>query len=102
MECIVHFEVLHKEGSKDLRGLIFIDKDSGPGENQLVEMFKDMKFNVTLVDREKMIFKPVNPADNYSEIRITSFDTGKEKNGSQEGELKSIVGNLLPQKPLGL
>ena len=101
MECIVHFEVHHPEGIKPLRGLLFLEEGKTPGEQELVEMFKDMKFNVRLEDRERWVFKPAAPGENYSEIRITSFDNGKK--GSQpEGELKSIVGNLLPQKPTGL
>lgn len=101
MECIVHFEVEHPEGNKSLRGLLFLDDDQSPGEQELVGMFKDMKFNVRLDDREKLIFKPVNPGEKYTQIRITSFDTGKE-NSAEDHNLKSIVGNLLPQKPTGL
>lgn len=100
MECIVHFEVLHPEGPKRLRGLLFLDKGETPGEAELVEMFKDMKFNVRLEDREKLIFKPVNPGD-FIEIRITDFDNGQKKSATDHN-LQSIVGNLLPQKPTGL
>lgn len=57
MECIVHFEVVHNDGPKKLRGLLFLDKGASPGEAELVEMFKDMNFNVRLEDREKLIFK---------------------------------------------
>ncbi|MEK3833127.1 MULTISPECIES: hypothetical protein [unclassified Paenibacillus] len=101
MECIVHFEVQHAEAVKPLRGLLFLEEGKTPGERELVEMFKDMKFNVRLDNREKWIFKPVAPGESYSEIRITSFDNGK-KSSTTEGELKSIVGNLLPQKPTGI
>lgn len=100
MECIVHFEVVHPEGPKRLRGLLFLDKGEIPGEAELVEMFKDMKFDVRLEDREKLIFKPVNPS-NYLEIRIVGFDNGQPKN-KDDHNLKSIVANLLPQKPTGL
>ncbi|WP_054943107.1 hypothetical protein [Paenibacillus ihuae] len=101
MECIVHFDVQHPEGAKSLRGLLFLEEGKTPGEKELIDMFKDMKFDVRLEDREKLIFKPVNPAEKYSEIRITSYDGGKA--GSKEDhDLKSIVGNLLPQKPTGL
>ncbi|ASA25466.1 hypothetical protein [Paenibacillus donghaensis] len=101
MECIVHFEVQHPQGPKPLRGLLFLKEDQVPGEAELVDMFKDMEFNVRLDNREKLIFKPLNPGESYSEIRITSFDNGKEKY-KQDNNLKSIVGNLLPQKPTGL
>ncbi|AIQ15706.1 MULTISPECIES: hypothetical protein [Paenibacillus] len=101
MECIIHFDVQHPEGIKSLRGLLFLEEGKVPGENELIGMFKDMKFNVRLEDREKLIFKPVNPGEKYSEIRITSFDSGKA-NSKEDNELKSIVGNLLPQKPSGL
>lgn len=101
MECIIHFEVLHSDGPKELRGLLFLDKGAKPTESQLVEMFKDMKFDVTLADREKLVFKPVNSRDNYSSIRITSFDTGEE-DFKEDRELKSLIGNLLPQRPTGI
>ncbi|KWX71734.1 hypothetical protein AMQ84_27970 [Paenibacillus riograndensis] len=101
MECIVHFEVDHTEGVKPLRGLLFLDEGQTPGEQELIDMFKDMKFAVRLDDREKLIFKPVNPGENYSQIRITGFDSGKP-NSKEDHELKSLVGNLLPQKPAGL
>ncbi|MCL6603338.1 MAG: hypothetical protein K6T94_10720 [Paenibacillus sp.] len=101
MECIVHFEVLHSDGPKELRGLLFLDKGSKPTESQLIEMFKDMKFDVTLADREKLVFKPVNSRDKYSSIRITSFDTGEE-DFKEDRELKSLIGNLLPQRPTGI
>ncbi|AIQ56002.1 hypothetical protein [Paenibacillus borealis] len=101
MECIVHFDVQHSEGVKPLRGLLFLDEGKTPAEQDLIGMFKDMNFNVRLEDREKLVFKPVAPGEKYSEIRITSFDNGK-KSGKQDNELKSIVGNLLPQKPAGL
>ncbi|WP_449600166.1 hypothetical protein [Paenibacillus sp. Marseille-Q9583] len=100
MECIVHFEVVHEDGPKKLRGLLFLDKGASPGEAELVEMFKDMKFNVRLEDREKLIFKPVNPGD-FLEIRITGYDNGQEKS-KDDHNLKSIARNLLPQKPTGL
>ncbi|NUU61738.1 hypothetical protein [Paenibacillus agri] len=103
MECIVHFEVVHPEGPKPLRGLLFLDEGATPGEAELIGMFKDMKFEVRLEDREKLIFKPVNAGANYSEIRITGYDTGNAKDQHKEDhDLKSIVGNLLPQKPTGL
>jgi hypothetical protein len=102
MECIVHFEVQRSEGVKALRGLLFLEEGkTTPGEQELLDMFKDMNFNVRLEDREKRVFKPVAPGEKYSEIRITSFDNGS-KNSKQDNELKSIVGNLLPQKPTGL
>ncbi|MFD2874762.1 hypothetical protein ACFTAO_00375 [Paenibacillus rhizoplanae] len=65
---------------EQLRGLLFLEEGKTPGEQELVEMFKDMKFNVRLDDREKNgFFKPVAPGESYSEIRITSFDNGKKK-----------------------
>ncbi|MFF2909463.1 hypothetical protein [Paenibacillus sp. NPDC057934] len=103
MECIVHFEVVHPEGPKPLRGLLFLDEGATPGEAELIGMFKDMKFEVRLEDREKLIFKPVNAGANYSEIRITGYDTGNTQDQHKEDhDLKSIVGNLMPQKPTGL
>ncbi|KGE19556.1 hypothetical protein [Paenibacillus wynnii] len=101
MECIVHFEVQHSEGPKQLRGLLFLDKGSKPSESQLIEMFKDMKFDVNMGNREKLIFKPVNPREDYSEIRVTEFDMGDEE-VKEDRELKSIIGNLLPRKPTGI
>ena len=101
MECIVHFEVLHPEGPKHLRGLLFLDDDMVPDEAQLVGMFKSMKFDVRLENREKLVFKPVNAGANFSAIRITELDTGQEKY-KDDRELQKLVAHLLPQKPMGL
>lgn len=101
MECIVHFEVLHPSGPKSLRGLLFVDEGAVPSESQLIGMFKDMKFDVRLDDREKLIFKPVNPAEDYSEIRITGYESGEGESG-EDHDLRSIVKNLLPPDPSGL
>lgn len=100
MECIVHFEVQHPEGAKPLRGLLFLKEGEIPGEQELVDMFKEMNFDVRLADREKLVFKPVHP-DDFSEIRITSYSGGKGKD-REDHDLKSIVSHLLPQKPMGL
>ncbi|KAA8997229.1 hypothetical protein F4V43_18235 [Paenibacillus spiritus] len=101
MECIVHFEVMHPEGPKPLRGLIYLGEGEAPQEQQLIDMFKDMKFDVRLADRERLIFEPVSPNAGYSQIRITDLDTGKPDSGEDQ-ELKQIIGQLLPKRPTGL
>ncbi|MFD1910106.1 hypothetical protein ACFSQ7_48370 [Paenibacillus rhizoplanae] len=102
MECIVHFEVQHAEGVEPLRGLLFLEEGKTPGEQELVEMFKDMKFNVRLDDREKNGFSsPWLREKVIPRSALPALTTGR-KSSKPEGELKSIVGNLLPQKPTGI
>lgn len=101
MECIVRFEVKHKEGSKRLRGLIFMGSEHKPSEDQLVEMFKDMKYNVNLADREKLVFTPVDPRADYTLIRVTELDTG-EKKYVEDTDLKNVLSTLMPKRPTGL
>ncbi len=93
-ECIVHFQVKHQGESKHLRGLIFLKEDQQPGNEQLLEMFKDMDYLVALSDPDSLVFKPVDPSADYESIRITELDMGEEKY-TEDRDLKTILGNFL-------
>ncbi|AWB43262.1 hypothetical protein DCC85_02800 [Paenibacillus sp. CAA11] len=97
MECIVHFEVVHEEKTKELRGLIFVDEGKVPGEEDFLKMFEEMGYQLRLEDRERWIFKPVDAGADYKEIRIRKLDTG-DKKIAEDNNLKSIVSNLLPSQ----
>lgn len=98
MECIVHFEVFHEHQTKELRGLIFVDDGKNPTKEDLLGMFDQMGYKLRLTDEDQMIFKPVDSGADYSHIRIKKLDMGN-KVQKDDHDLKSIVGNLLPQKP---
>lgn len=93
-ECLVYFEVKHKEESKQLRGLIFLDEKQQPGNEQLLEMFKDMGYMVMSSKSNDLVFKPIDPSADYVSIRITELDMGEEKY-TEDRELKSILSNFL-------
>ena len=93
-ECLVHFEVKYKEEIKQLRGIIFLDEKQQPGDEQLLDMLKDMSYNVVIADRETLLFKPVDPSSEYISIRITELDMGEERY-TEDRDLKSILSNLL-------
>ncbi|MNP74244.1 hypothetical protein D3C76_1710880 [compost metagenome] len=94
VECIVHFEVKYKEELKQLRGIVFLDEKQQPGDEQLLDMFKDMNYMVTLTDRDALLFKAVDPSADYISIRITELDMGEERY-TEDRDLKSILSNLL-------
>ncbi|WP_411348879.1 hypothetical protein [Paenibacillus sp. WLX2291] len=95
MECIVKFDVVHGQDVKSLRGLVFVDGHALPTTEQLTEMFKDMKYEVTPDRTEPMRFTPVQPSAGYDHIRIRELDTG-EKKYTEDRDLKNIVSNLMP------
>ncbi|HEY4392225.1 MAG TPA: hypothetical protein VGN02_12840 [Paenibacillus sp.] len=98
MECIVHFDVQHEEGIKSLRGLIFLQEDKKiPSESDLLQMFEEMGYKLRLDDRDKMIFVPSEPRSDFDWVRIRELDTG-DKTYKEDGELRSVIGNLMPQK----
>ncbi|MEC0373385.1 hypothetical protein P9847_02730 [Paenibacillus chibensis] len=101
MECIVRFEVKYRQELKRLRGLLFIEKGKKPETRQLLEMFKDMKYEVALTDPDRLLFTPVAAGADYEYIRITELDTGEEKY-TEDRDLKNLIGSLLPQRPPGL
>lgn len=95
MECIVHFEIKHKnQETKQLRGLIFLNDQQQPGDEQLLQMFKDMKFNMVTADRDTLLFKPADPSSDYTSIRIIELDMG-EDHYTEDRDLKSILSNFL-------
>ncbi|WP_410770917.1 hypothetical protein [Fontibacillus sp. BL9] len=95
MECIVHFEVHHRDEIKELRGLIFLEEGKTPSENDFLTMFEEMGYKLRLEDKVNLVFIPVDPAANYSKIRVKRLDTG-EKTYQEDKELRSLLGNLLP------
>lgn len=101
MECIVHFDVVHKDEVKSLRGLLFLDPGKSPAESDFLLMFEEMGYKLRLEDRQNLVFKPTEASADYSEIRVRRLDTG-EKRYKEDGELKSLLTNLLPKesKPL--
>ncbi|NWL90397.1 MULTISPECIES: hypothetical protein [unclassified Paenibacillus] len=97
MECIVHFDVHHKDGIKPLRGLIFLQEDRKiPTERDLLQMFEDMGYKLKMDDRDKMIFVSTESGSDYDWIRVRELDTG-EKTYKEDGELRSVLSNLMPQ-----
>ncbi|WP_019635244.1 hypothetical protein [Paenibacillus fonticola] len=96
MECIVHYELENKQGTKELRGLIFLEPGKAPTEKDFLSMFADMGYKLRLEDQDNLVFKPVDPAAEYRKIRIRRLDTGEE-NLHEDGNLKSIISNLLPK-----
>ncbi|MEW4371253.1 hypothetical protein [Paenibacillus kandeliae] len=97
MECIVKFDVVYEHEVKSLRGLVFVNEDTLPTADQLIEMFKDMKYEVTPDRTEAMHFVPVQPQAGYTYIRIRELDTG-EKKYTEDRDLKNIVSNLMPNQ----
>ncbi|MCM3701324.1 hypothetical protein [Paenibacillus macerans] len=97
MECIVHFEVMHSEGPKELRGLIFLDEGKLPTEADFLKMFEEMGYKLRLTDRENLVFEPLGSGADYSKIRVRRLDTG-EKSYKEDGELKSLLSNLMPRE----
>lgn len=97
MECIVHFDVHHKDGVKQLRGLIFLPEDKIiPSEKDLLQMFMEMGYKLRMDNRDRMIFTPTEPGSGYEWIRVRELDTG-EKTYKEDAELKSLLSNLIPQ-----
>ncbi|GGA31839.1 hypothetical protein [Paenibacillus physcomitrellae] len=102
MECIVYFDVVHDEGVKELRGLIFLNDDRLPAEQDYLNMLTDMGYHLRLEKSDPPTFVPTDPGAAYKEIRIRRLDTGKEEDHYEDKNLKSMVANLLPNKPKSL
>ncbi|ANS76835.1 hypothetical protein AWM70_21485 [Paenibacillus yonginensis] len=99
MECIVYFDVVYENEIKELRGLIFLDEDRLPAEQDYLNMFTDMGYQLRLEKQEPLTFVPAGPGAEYKEIRIRRLDTGKEEDHYEDPNLKNMVANLLPNKP---
>lgn len=97
MECIVRFTVNHAEGPKKLRGLIFVDEGKAPSTDQLLQLFRDLDYEVVPDDQDELLFKPVNSNETYESIRVNELDMGQEKY-TEDRNLKAILNNLLPKQ----
>lgn len=100
MECIVYFNVEHNDEVKELHGLIFTEEGSLPTEQEYVNMFEDMGYHVRIQEHDQLVFVPTEAGAAYKSIRIRKVDTGKKnENSLDDNTLKSVVANLLPNKP---
>ncbi|CAJ1316871.1 hypothetical protein PO903_07840 [Paenibacillus sp. PK4536] len=95
MECIVKFDVIHDHEVKALRGLVFVEDGKAPTTEQLEEMFKDMKYEVTADRGDSLRFMPTQSPAPFHHIRIKELDTG-DKKFTEDRDLKGILSNLLP------
>ncbi|GIO87582.1 hypothetical protein J25TS5_45140 [Paenibacillus faecis] len=95
MECIVHFDVHHKNEVKELRGLIFLEKGKVPSEQDFLSMFGEMGYKLRLEDKQNLVFKPTDPGADYSQIKIRRLDTG-DKSYKEDTELRSLLNHLIP------
>lgn len=96
MECIVHFEVMHHDGVKELRGLIYPKEGNIPTESDFLQMFEEMGYKLRLEDRENLVFKPLEAGADYERVRVRRLDTG-EKSYKEDGDVKSLLTNLIPR-----
>ncbi|WP_223067087.1 hypothetical protein [Paenibacillus caui] len=99
MECTVYFDVVHEDDAKELRGLIFLEEGKTPTEQDFLSMFEEMGYKLRLEDRERLTFAPVDAGADYKEIRVRRLDTGDDDKQWEDNNLKSLIGNLLPNKP---
>ncbi|WP_138495046.1 hypothetical protein [Paenibacillus pinistramenti] len=100
MECIVHFDVVHENETKELRGLIILNEDRKPAEQEYLNMFADMGYtNLRLEKQEPLTFAPAGGGAGFKEIIIRKLDNGNEEEHFEDQHLKNLVGNLLPGKP---
>lgn len=97
MECIIHFTVVHEEGPKKLRGLVFVDKGKLPDGDQILEMFRRMDYKVVPDPNEELVYRPADAGEKYKYIRVNELDVGETKY-TEDRNLKSIVSNLLPKR----
>jgi len=95
-ECIIHFKHVRNGVSKDLRGLIFVKEGETPTIAQFIDCFARMGYKVALEDEQRLIFKPVNPSEQYL-LDIEALDFG-EKKESPDAILRMLAEQLLPPK----
>lgn len=97
MECIVHFDVVYEDQTKELRGLIFTEEGKKPSSEDIQKMLEEMGYQLRVKDLDHLSFEPAVAGAEYQEVRIRRLETG-DKKVMEDQELKSIVANLLPSK----
>ncbi|GAC41018.1 hypothetical protein [Paenibacillus popilliae] len=103
MECIVHFEAVHRgEGEiAKLRGLVMTEEGKKPTPPELEEMFRMMGYNVRCTDEGSLIFVPVTSEGDIEEIRVKKLNIGEESY-SPDMKLHAIAEQLMskPNRPM--
>lgn len=64
-EHIVHFKIIHKTGTKQLRGLIFLEENQEPTLQDFEQCLRDCGHDVRIENKEQFIFKAYKPGEEY-------------------------------------
>ncbi|MGG3839575.1 dipeptidyl aminopeptidase [Paenibacillus dendritiformis] len=103
MECIVHFEAVHRgEGEiAKLRGLVMTEEGKKPTPLELEEMFQMMGYNVRCADEDSLIFVPKTSDGDIEELRVKKLDIGEESY-TPDMQLRAIAEQLMskPNRPM--
>ncbi|MBG9792491.1 dipeptidyl aminopeptidase/acylaminoacyl-peptidase [Paenibacillus dendritiformis] len=103
MECIVHFEAVHRGAGEiaKLRGLVMTEEGKKPTPPELEEMFRMMGYNVRCTDKDSLIFEPNTSDGDIEEIRVKKLDIGEESY-TPDMQLRAIAEQLMnkPNRPM--
>lgn len=102
MECIVHFEVVHRETDHvaKIRGLVITSNHEQPTVDDLQNMLRSMGYDVHCADEATLRFESTDTSTDVKEIHIKKVDTGQET-FIPDSPLQLITEQLM-DKPKGL
>ncbi|RJG26768.1 dipeptidyl aminopeptidase [Paenibacillus thiaminolyticus] len=103
MECIVHFDAVHRgEGEiAKLRGLVMTEEGKKPTTPELEEMFRMMGYNVHCTNENSLVFEPDTNDGDIEELRVKKLDIG-EQSYTPDMQLRAIAEQLMnkPNRPI--
>ncbi|WP_028551956.1 hypothetical protein [Paenibacillus sp. UNC451MF] len=90
-ECIVHFKIISKSGTRVLRGLIYLEENQEPTLQDYEQCLKDCGHDVRIENQNQFIFKAFKPGEEYLIDVLEDYEDSHTRDRHAESLAKTFI-----------
>lgn len=95
-EHIVHFKIISKTGTRQLRGLIYLEENQEPTLQDFEQCLKDCGHDVRIENKEQFIFKAFKPGEEYLIDVLEDYEDPQTRDRHAESLFKTFMKDNTP------
>jgi len=95
-EHIVHFKIIRKDATSQLRGLIYVDENTEPTVQDYEQCLRNCGHNVTIENPQQFIFKAFDPATGKEYLIDVLENFGRP---ARDGQVESLARSFMKNTP---
>lgn len=90
-EHIVHFKIISKAGTRQLRGLIYLEENQEPTLQDFEQCLKDCGHEVRIENKEQFIFRAFKPGEEYLIDVLEDYEDSHTRDRHAESLSKTFM-----------